>query len=43
MIHEQTHIYAMENNIPETSKRGTYHNKHFKKLRAAGSLKMWLI
>lgn len=32
LVHEMTHVYAMENNIADTSKGGKYHNKTFKKL-----------
>lgn len=30
LVHEQTHLYCMENNISDTSKSGKYHNKNFK-------------
>ena len=32
MIHEAVHLYAMQNNIKDTSNRGIYHNKRFKQL-----------
>ncbi len=30
MIHECSHLYALMNNIKDTSNRGVYHNKRFK-------------
>lgn len=30
LMHECVHYYCQLNNIPDTSKGGTYHNKHFK-------------
>ena len=32
LIHEACHLYAMQNNIKDTSNRGVYHNKRFKAL-----------
>lgn len=32
LIHEGCHLYAMQNGIQDTSNRGVYHNKRFKKL-----------
>lgn len=32
LIHEGCHLYAMQNNIKDTSNRGIYHNKRFKQL-----------
>lgn len=32
LIHEGCHLYAMQNNIKDTSNRGVYHNKKFKQL-----------
>lgn len=32
LIHEACHLYALQNNIQDTSNRGIYHNKRFKKL-----------
>lgn len=32
LIHEGCHLYAMQNNIKDTSNRGVYHNKRFKAL-----------
>ena len=30
LIHEACHLYALQNNIKDTSNRGVYHNKRFK-------------
>ena len=30
LLHEMLHLYASENNVKETSRGGTYHNKQFK-------------
>lgn len=30
LIHEACHLYAMQNNIKDTSNQGVYHNKNFK-------------
>lgn len=32
LIHEACHLYAMQNNIKDTSNQGVYHNKQFKKI-----------
>jgi hypothetical protein len=32
LIHEASHLYALQNNIKDTSNRGVYHNKNFKKI-----------
>lgn len=32
LIHEASHLYAMQNNIKDTSNRGVYHNKEFKRI-----------
>lgn len=32
LIHEGCHLYALQNNIKDTSNRGIYHNKRFKAL-----------
>lgn len=32
LIHEGCHLYAMQNDIKDTSNRGVYHNKRFKAL-----------
>ena len=32
MIHECCHLYALQNNIKDTSNRGIYHNKRFKQI-----------
>lgn len=32
LIHEACHLYAMQNNIKDTSNNGVYHNKRFKSL-----------
>lgn len=32
LIHEGCHLYAMQNKIKDTSNRGCYHNRRFKKL-----------
>ena len=32
LIHEGCHLYAMQNNIKDTSNHGVYHNKRFKML-----------
>lgn len=32
MIHESVHLYCMMNQIQDTSNRGVYHNKRFKKV-----------
>ena len=34
LIHEGCHLYALQNNIKDTSNRGIYHNKRFKALQA---------
>lgn len=30
MLHEMAHLWNLQNNIQDTSRNGTYHNKHFK-------------
>lgn len=32
MIHESVHLYCLMNDIKDTSNRGVYHNKNFKKI-----------
>lgn len=32
LIHEMCHLYALQNDIKDTSRSGTYHNKKFKKI-----------
>lgn len=32
LIHEASHLYALQNGIKDTSNRGVYHNKSFKKI-----------
>lgn len=32
LIHEMCHLYAMQNDIKDTSRSGIYHNKKFKKI-----------
>ena len=32
MIHEASHLYALMNNIQDTSNRGVYHNRKFKEI-----------
>lgn len=32
LIHEACHLYALQNNIKDTSNNGVYHNKRFKQL-----------
>lgn len=32
LIHEASHLYALQNGIKDTSNRGVYHNKNFKKI-----------
>ena len=32
LIHEAVHLYALQNNIKDTSNRGVYHNRKFKEL-----------
>ena len=32
LIHEASHLYALQNDIKDTSNRGVYHNKNFKKI-----------
>ncbi len=32
LIHEAVHLYAMQNDIKDTSNRGVYHNRRFKEL-----------
>ena len=32
LIHEASHLYALQNNIKDTSNRGVYHNKRFKQI-----------
>lgn len=40
LIHEGCHLYAMEKGIKDTSNRGIYHNKNFKKLAEERGLKI---
>ena len=41
MIHECVHLYCLMNNIKDTSNRGIYHNKNFKKIaESMGHLKI---
>ena len=40
LLHEMCHLYAMENNIKETSNNGRYHNKRFKEIAEARDLKI---
>lgn len=40
MIHEQCHYYAQINNMQDTSRSGTYHNKLFKKIAESHGLKV---
>ena len=40
LLHEMTHLYAMENNIKDTSNGGRYHNKRFKEIAEARDLKI---
>lgn len=32
LVHEASHLYALQNDIKDTSNRGVYHNKNFKKI-----------
>lgn len=32
LVHEACHLYAMQHNIKDTSNKGVYHNKNFKKI-----------
>lgn len=38
LIHEMCHLYAKSNNIQDTSRSGTYHNKMFKKIAESHGL-----
>lgn len=38
LLHEMCHLYAMENNIKDTSNNGRYHNKLFKEIAEARDL-----
>lgn len=40
MIHEMCHYYAKLNNMQDTSRSGTYHNKLFKKIAETHGLKV---
>ena len=40
LIHEACHLYAMQNDIKDTSNHGIYHNKHFKALAEMRDLKI---
>lgn len=40
MIHEMCHLYAEINNMQDTSRSGTYHNKLFKKVAEQHGLKV---
>ena len=38
LIHEACHLYALQNNIKDTSNHGIYHNRRFKELAEARGL-----
>lgn len=38
LLHEMAHLYARMNNIKDTSRGGTYHNKRFKEIAEAHGL-----
>lgn len=38
LIHEGCHLYALQNNIKDTSNRGVYHNRRFKELAESRAL-----
>lgn len=40
LMHEMCHLYAMENNIKDTSNNYRYHNKHFKEIAEQRDLKI---
>lgn len=40
LVHEMCHLYAMENNIKDTSNNNRYHNKRFKELAEQRDLKI---
>lgn len=40
LLHECCHLYAMENNIKDTSNGGRYHNKKFKQIAEQRDLKI---
>ncbi|MCM1220929.1 MAG: SprT-like domain-containing protein [Lachnospiraceae bacterium] len=40
LLHECCHLYAMENNIQDTSNNGRYHNKRFKKIAEERDLRI---
>lgn len=40
LIHEACHLYAMMNNIKDTSNQGVYHNRKFKELAEARGLQI---
>ncbi len=40
LLHEMVHLYCMVNNINDTSKNGTYHNKRFKEEAEKRDLKI---
>lgn len=40
LVHEMCHLYAMENNIKDTSNNNRYHNKRFKEIAEKRDLKI---
>lgn len=40
LVHEMSHLYAMENNIKDTSNNNRYHNKRFKAIAEQRDLKI---
>lgn len=40
LLHEMCHLYAMENNIKDTSNNGRYHNKMFKQIAEKRDLRI---
>lgn len=40
LLHEMCHLYAMENNIKDTSNNNRYHNKKFKEIAEQRDLKI---
>lgn len=38
LLHEMCHLYAMENDIQDTSRANVYHNKHFKEIAESHGL-----
>lgn len=41
LLHEMCHLYALDNNIKDTSRSGIYHNKKFKEICEAHGLEVF--